>query len=120
MGYPVNTLQERPSVVSVTEHINPTTTRTAIYVPDGAAWIEFKYNATGTATGKLTYIVPNAFSDAEAVVKLAVSGQRIPVNIGDTIRLDFSDSQPMTRVDYATDAATEAGAMLVITWGVEQ
>lgn len=118
-GYPVVTKIEQPLVLNITEVANPTTTQGTLTLPTDALWVEFKYvQKGGTAhTGTVLYVVPNAYSTAEAAVKLATVGQRIPVTFGEPLRLDFSPSDPCTRIDYASDAASESGALLIISWG---
>lgn len=120
MPMPVKTVIENDYVLNVTEVANPTTTAGKILFPVPARWVEVKFVKSGaTTTGYKLFVVPNAYSDAEAAVKLAAAGQRLPVPLGDSVRLDFTADAPCTRIDYVSDAATEAGALAIITWGTD-
>jgi hypothetical protein len=71
-------------------------------------------NITG-ATAKLYYLVFNATSDSEAATKLATSGQRFILGLGNTLTVAFAT--PVSRIDIVANVA-ETGTSLVATTAV--
>lgn len=120
-GYPVVSLIETDFILNIAEYPNQTTTKSFIVLPVPARWVEFKYVKLGTTTqtGTMLYVVPNAYTTTEGTQKLATAGQRLAIPYGDSYRLDFSATDPCIRLDFVTDAATEAGSIVLIFWGTD-
>lgn len=120
-GYPVVSLVETDFILNIAEYPNQTTAKSFIVLPISARWVEFKYVKLGATaqTGTMLYVVPNAYSTTEGTQKLAAAGQRVAIPYGDSYRLDFPSTDPCTRLDFATDAATEAGSVVLVFWGTD-
>lgn len=82
---------------------------------DAASRVRIQYIQTNsTVTGRMLYVVLNAYNDADAAAKLALASTRddvIPLN-GENTYL-FPVGQECTRVDVVTDQALGGATNLV-------
>lgn len=109
MGLPVTPDAESPAAYYGDETASPTTTRTTKTVPGGAKALEIGlFQTTGTVTtAKFLYVCFNALSDSEAAAMLANVATRVCIPAGKMEKFVFPTTDPLTRYDFATDAATE-------------
>ena len=105
--------QDRAHQITPRDISNVTTTRQTITIADPAATLRIGLSLTGaSSTAKVLYVVLNATSDPDAVVKLALSGQRFVIPIGESRDFAFGPNSLLTRIDLQSDAASEAGSTL--------
>ncbi len=91
------------------EVANQTTTPTRITPAQVIIGFRAWYWTRGTATGKELRVVFGAADDIDANNKLAAAGSRRLVNLDGSIEVDIDPAENIQRIDFASDAATEAG-----------
>ena len=104
---------DRPQEVTPGEVLDQTTTRTTITLPAGAATLRIGYTNLTSRDGKLLYVVLNATSNTDANTKLGLAGQRFVIPIGESREFTFGPNALLTRIDLASDAASETGDTIV-------
>lgn len=104
---------DRPQEVTPGEVADQTTTRTTITLPVGAATLRIGYTNLTSGAGKRLYVVLNATSNTDANTKLGLAGQRFVIPIGESREFTFGPNALLTRIDLASDAASETGDTIV-------
>lgn len=104
---------DRPQEVTPGEVADQTTTRTTITLASGAATLRIGYSNLTSGVGKRLYVVLNATSNTDANTKLGLAGQRFVIPIGESREFTFGPNALLTRIDLASDAASETGDTIV-------
>lgn len=110
MGMPVNSPSEVLASLAPFIARDVTTTRQAVQYP-AARWVTISYRLLPGATAvanQMLKVVVNAASDADAAGKLATDGAFIALVHGDDITLCAPSTDPITRIDFATEQAVGA------------
>ena len=107
----VRTLAEADGVVTLGEDNDVTTTRKAPATqPTAAKAVRIGFYNDGSAVAKYLYVVFNALSDGDANTKLGDSTTRFPIVLGKERAWGFPSNGLCTRIDWASDTASETGS----------
>ena len=94
---------------------NVSTTRQKVTLPAGTVAVVIGYQDNGSASGKHLHVAVNALDDTDANDLLDISGTNgnsIVCPIGKEIMIRGTTDDPLTRLDWKTEAA-ESGASIV-------
>lgn len=104
----VMTPGDLPFTAAVNIARDASTTRQAFKFPTGAKSLAISYRllpgATAVTNQFMRYVL-NAYSDADAVGKLATDGAFIPIMQGDDHLVTAPFSDPILRIDFLTEQA---------------
>lgn len=106
--YAITTLTKTNQVAAVAN-------KTALALAFDGRYLRIEYVRTGgTPTGTVLYVAINAATSAEAdaVLVSPILG-RYAIPLGSFLELEFPVDSPLRRIDFVSDAATEAGTTLV-------
>lgn len=115
MGLPVNSPSEALASLAPTLFRDASTTRQTVQYP-AALWATVSYRLLPGATAvanQLLKVVVNAASDADANGKLATDGAFVALVHGDDMTFSAPASDPITRIDIATEQAVGAEKTIV-------
>jgi hypothetical protein len=104
---------DRPQEVTPGEVADQTSTRTTVTLASSAATLRIGYSAIASAVGTLLYVVFNATSNTDANTKLGLAGQRFVIPIGESREFTFGPNALLTRIDIASNTASETGDTIV-------
>lgn len=118
-GYPVVPPSEIEGVGVSREIADLTTTIQTLTFAQGLVSAEISYVDLGTAVGDWIFVVFDALSDADAATKLSVPEARVRIMLGETGAREFvfARETPCTRLDFASNVASETGDSLVRVLG---
>lgn len=116
----VRGLGELPYAIVVGEQqdqLGPAVPNKSTVIPggDGALYLAIEYMGLTSPVGRRLFVAFNAENDADAVAMLGSPGQRYVVPIDGWREWGFEPGDPLQRVDFCSDAATESNGSLV-TW----
>jgi hypothetical protein len=118
----VRALAELPYGIVVGEvadqlHLPAVNRTTVIPSGSGASYFAIEYmDISRSSNGKLLFVVFNAASNAEADSMLGTPGQRYVIPIDGWRSWAFEFEEPLLRIDFCSDAATESAGASKVTW----
>lgn len=114
MPLPVFSPDMCAGVAFVTEISNQSTTRTKIDLSTTPAKsITIQAISLESSTVKRLFIVADAVSNSEAATKISLAGQRLTMQMGDTMTVAFNI--PVSRLDIVSDVAETGTSVIVVT-----
>lgn len=114
-----NTPDTVPGAVLSREITDLTTTIQTLAFSQGLVSVEISYIDLGSAVGDWIFVVFDALSDADAATKLSVPEARVRIMLGEAGAREFlfDLETPCTRLDFASNVASETGDSLVRVLG---